>query len=78
MTGSGESKLREALRKLRPGAAPKREPLNLDPTTPFEQAILHQYEELRRDYEDLKKRVDWLTIAIVGAALTFILETLFS
>lgn len=52
-------------------------PLNLAPTTPFEQAILHHYEELRRDYEDLKKRVDWLTLSIVGAALTLVLETVF-
>jgi len=52
-------------------------PLNLAPTTPFEQAMLHHYEELRRDYEDLKKRVDWLTLSIVGAALTFVLETIF-
>ena len=40
--------------------------------------MLHHYEELRRDFEDLKKRVDWLTISIVGAALTFVLETIFS
>lgn len=52
-------------------------PLNLAPTTPFEQAILHHYEALRRDVEDLKKRVDWLTVSIVGAALTFVLETIF-
>lgn len=53
-------------------------PLNLAPTTPFEQSILHHYEELRRDYEDLKTRVDWLTISIVGAALTFVLEKVFT
>ena len=35
-------------------------------------------EGVRRDYEDLKKRVDWLTISIVGAALTFVLETIFT
>ncbi len=59
-------------------AKPNSPPLNLGPTTPFEQAMLHHYEELRRDFEDLKKRVDWLTISIVGAALTFVLETIFS
>lgn len=52
-------------------------PLNMAPTTPFEQSILHHYEELRRDYEDLKKRVDWLTLSIVGAAITLVLETVF-
>lgn len=56
---------------------PENPPLNLAPTTPFEQSILHHYEELRRDYEDLKKRVDWLTLSIVGAALTLVLETVF-
>jgi hypothetical protein len=53
-------------------------PLDLRPTTPFEQQLLAHYEQLRRDFDDLKKRVDWLTVAIVGAALTFVLETLFS
>ena len=81
MTGSerhsGEEKLKAAIARLRKKRSP-RPPINLDPTTPFEQAILHHYEELRRDVEDLKKRVDWLTVAIVGAALTFVLETIFS
>ncbi len=74
----GERKLRETLAALGRKQSQPREPISLDPTTPFEQAILHHYEELRRDYEDLKKRVDWLTVAIVGAALTFVLETLFT
>lgn len=78
----GEARLRNATRRLRQAAATTadkqhKQPLNLAPTTPFEQAILHHYEALRRDYEDLKKRVDWLTISIVGAALTFVLETVF-
>jgi len=74
-----EQKLRHALRRFRHRSGDKAPlPLDLRPTTPFEQAILHQYQELRRDYEELKKRVDWLTLAIVGAALTFVLETIFS
>jgi hypothetical protein len=52
-------------------------PLDLRPTTPFEQLILAEYQALRRDYEELKKRVDWLTLAIVGAALTLVLERVF-
>ena len=75
----GEQRFREAVRNLRarsrPAPAP---PLNLSPTTPFEHAILSQYDELRRDFDDLKKRVDWLTLAIVGAALTLVLERIFT
>ncbi|HSM57444.1 MAG TPA: hypothetical protein VK879_14935 [Candidatus Sulfomarinibacteraceae bacterium] len=79
----GERRLRRAARRIGPRRQrsqrkPAADPLNLEPTTPFEQAILHHYQELRRDYEDLKKRVDWLTISIVGAALTFVLETIFT
>jgi hypothetical protein len=88
--GEGEARLRAAWRKFVGQWATERgpgslrfvkensPPLDTGPTTPFEQAILYRYEELQRNYEDLKKRVDWLTLAIVGAALTFILETLFS
>ena len=78
MTQPGEKRLREVLARMRRPHAESRPPINLEPTTPFEQAILQHYEELRRDYEDLKKRVDWLTVAIVGAALTFVLEGLFT
>ena len=84
MTGPdrpGARKLRHALRRFRrrrKAADLPRPPLDLRPTTPFEQEILHQYQELRRDFEDLKKKVDWLTIAIVGAALTMILERIFA
>jgi hypothetical protein len=71
----GESRLRAALQRRRPPEP--RPPLDLRPTTPFEQQILAEYQALRRDFEELKKRVDWLTIAIVGAALASVLERLF-
>jgi hypothetical protein len=71
----GESRLRAALQRRR--AAGPRQPLDLRPTTPFEQQILAEYQALRRDFEELKKRVDWLTIAIVGAALASVLDRLF-
>ena len=77
----GESRLRAALQRRRPPVARPplglRPPLDLRPTTPFEQQILAEYQALRRDFEELKKRVDWLTIAIVGAALASVLEWLF-
>lgn len=76
----GRAQFAAALRRFR-RRRPSREPrpaLDLRPTTPFEQEILHQYQELRRDFEDLKKKVDWLTVAIVGAALTLVLERIFS
>ncbi len=72
----GEGRLRAALQRRRNARTP-RPPLDLRPTTPFEQLILAEYQALRRDYEELKKRVDWLTLAIVGAALTMVLERLF-
>lgn len=78
--GPGASRLRAALQRRRLAAAappPARPPLDLRPTTPFEQQILAEYQALRRDFEELKKRVDWLTLAIVGAALASLLERLF-
>lgn len=77
--GPGESRLRAALKRRREARAPHAllPPLDLRPTTPFEQLILAEYQALRRDYEELKKRVDWLTLSIVGAALTLVLERLF-
>lgn len=76
--GPGASRLRAALQRRRLAAPPPaRQPLDLRPTTPFEQQILAEYQALRRDFEELKKRVDWLTLAIVGAALASLLERLF-
>lgn len=74
----GETSFRASLRRLSDRGLPARTPLDLRPTTPFEQQILAHYEQLRRDFDDLKKRVDWLTVAIVGAALTLVLERVFS
>jgi hypothetical protein len=77
---AGEARLRAALQRRREARAAQhgqREtlpPLDLRPTTPFEQLILAEFQALRRDYEELKKRVDWLTLAILGAALTLVLE----
>jgi hypothetical protein len=76
VSGPGESRLRRAVRRRRPEAA--RAPLDLRPTTPFEQQILAEYQALRRDFEELKKRVDWLTLAILGAALASVLERVFA
>jgi hypothetical protein len=87
MNGTGENRLRAALQRRREARASRPLPgrrheplpaLDLRPTTPFEQLILAEYQALRRDYEELKKRVDWLTLAIVGASLTLVLENLFS
>ena len=79
----GRRQFEEALHRFRRARAAGRRPgrpaaLDVQPTTPFELQILHQYNELRRDYEELKKRVDWLTLAILGAALTMVLERVFA
>jgi hypothetical protein len=76
----GETRLRHALRSraARQQRPPPRPPLDLRPTTPFEQQLLAHYEQLRRDFDDLKKRVDWLTLAILGTALTFVIERVLS
>jgi hypothetical protein len=77
----GETRFRAALNRHRDRREQRhaaRPPLDLRPTTPFEQQILAHYEQLRRDFDDLKKRVDWLTVAIVGAALSLVLERFFS
>lgn len=80
VSGPGEQRLRALLRRRRErhSAGNQRAPIDLRPTTPFEQQILAEYQALRRDYEELKKRVDWLTFAIFGAALTLVLERLFA
>jgi hypothetical protein len=81
VSGRGERQLRAVLRergaRRRAAEAAGRVPLDLRPTTPFEQLILAEYEALRREFEELKKRVDWLTLAIVGAALGLVLERVF-
>lgn len=74
---SAGSKLATLLDRLGP-QEPEPAPLDYGPTTPFELWVLYELQGLREDLEDIKKRVDWLTVAIVGAALTFILETIFS
>ena len=75
--GQALSRFRQARRQAAAEGA-QGPPLDLRPTTPFELEILHQYTELRRDYEELKKRVDWLTMAIIAAALTLVLERIFA
>ena len=81
VSGPGERRLRAVVRqrgaRRRAEKAEGRAPQDLRPTTPFEQQILAEYQALRREFEELKKRVDWLTLAIVGAALTMVLERVF-
>lgn len=75
----GERKLRAAFQRLGRGqraSAPA--PLDPRPTNAFELWAVNELKGLRQDVDDIKKRVDWLTLAIVGASLTFILETIFS
>lgn len=71
------NKLGNLLGRSRP-REPKPALLDDRPTTPFELWVLYELQGLRQDLDDIKKRVDWLTLAIVGASLTFILETIFS
>ena len=71
------NKLGNLLGRSRP-LQPEPAPLDDRPTTPFELWVLYELQGLRQDLDDIKKRVDWLTLAIVGASLTFILETIFT
>jgi hypothetical protein len=76
LAGSGEQRLRAALRKLRPGSG-NREPqradaaaLNLEPSNPFEVAVAERLKALQADVDEIRTRVNWLLTFIVGAAVT--------
>ena len=71
----GERKLRQALRNLRrPPSQPK--PISIEPSNPLEALLIERLRQLEADIQELKTRVNWLILAIVGACLTFILKTL--
>ena len=79
----GEQKLKHALRNLRPGALNLRpppayqQPISIEPSNPLEAILIERIQQLEADIQELKTRVNWLILAIVGACLTFILKTLF-
>jgi hypothetical protein len=80
--GRGERKLRQALRNLRPGALNRRrppthqQPISIEPSNPLEAILIERLRRLDADIQELKTRVNWLILAIVGACLTFIFKTL--
>ena len=79
----GEQKLKHALRNLRSGALNLRpppaypQPISIEPSNPLEAILIERIQQLEADIQELKTRVNWLILAIVGACLTFILKTLF-
>jgi hypothetical protein len=86
----GEQKLKHALRNLRPGVLNLRpgalnlrpppayqQPISIEPSNPLEAILIERIQQLEADIQELKTRVNWLILAIVGACLTFILKTLF-
>ena len=74
--GRGERRLRQALQNLRrPPSHPK--PINIEPTNALEALLIERIQQLESDIQELKTRVNWLILAIVGACLTFITKTLF-
>jgi hypothetical protein len=46
------------------------EPLEVEPTNPFEVMIAERLQALRRDVDRLQTRLDWLFALIIGAAVT--------
>jgi len=75
--GRGEKKLRQAIRsRRRPPSHPQ--PISIEPSNPLEALLIERLRQLEADIQELKTRVNWLILAIVGACLTFILKTLFA
>jgi hypothetical protein len=73
--GRGEKKLRQAIRnRRRPPSHPQ--PISIEPSNPLEALLIERLRQLEADIQELKTRVNWLILAIVGACLTFILKTL--
>jgi hypothetical protein len=71
----GERQLRQAIRNLRrPASRPQ--PISIEPSNPLEALLIERLRQLEADIQELKTRVNWLILAIVGACLTFILKTL--
>lgn len=72
----GESKLKAALRRLRPAAPPPPPALDVEPTNAFEVAVAERLERLRDDIDRLQSRLNWLFALIIGAAITNVVLTL--
>jgi len=70
------------LLNLRPGALNLRrppthqQPISIEPSNPLEAILIERLRRLDADIQELKTRVNWLILAIVGACLTFIFKTL--
>jgi hypothetical protein len=79
----GALNLRPGALNLRPGALNLRpppaypQPISIEPSNPLEAILIERIQQLEADIQELKTRVNWLILAIVGACLTFILKTLF-
>ena len=79
----GVLNLRPGVLNLRPGALNLRpppayqQPISIEPSNPLEAILIERIQQLEADIQELKTRVNWLILAIVGACLTFILKTLF-
>ena len=52
------------------GPNPNPEPLDMEPTNPFEVVVLERLQVLRRDVDRIQTRLDWLFALIIGAAVT--------
>ncbi len=73
----GERRFHHALQNLRrPPTHPQ--PISIEPSNPLEAILIERLRQLEADIQELKTRVNWLILAIVGACLTFILKTLFA
>ena len=71
----GERQLRHVIHKLRrPSPEPK--PISIAPTNALEAILIERIQQLEAEVQDLKSRVNWLILAIVGACITFIAKTL--
>ena len=74
---TGEARLRQVLRKLRPQPAPPPEPMKPDPTNAFEIAVAERLRALAADVDEIRSRVNWLLLFIVGAAITNVVIAIF-
>lgn len=79
---SGEQRLRKSIRTLRrtlAGRRPEeiqRPPIDLRPTTPFQQAIITRLDKIEQDLAEIQARHEWIIRLVIGGLVAGIINLL--
>ena len=75
--GDGETRLRQATRRLAQALRPKRHrAISIEPSSPCEAILIERLEDLQRQVDALTSRVNVLILLIVSTAVTLVLKSL--